>query len=340
MTGIRRALVILFILASMPICTSVLCQDAKKPHCPTPEEIDALDIADFRDEYVPKEYYPSHEFMCWVDIGVLVFVLCVGGLIVIKRRPRKELTVLAGVALVYFGIFRGGCICPVGAVSNIVIGCSDPGLVGRATAVLFLVPLVLALLVGRVFCTAGCPLGAIQHLAHKKRKLVRLPLWMRRLSRLAPIAFLVATIWLALSSSCLFVCILDPYKPVFFNGYVWSQQLFAILRGTPMESRLLWACGLGTWIFFLTMIAVGYWIPRPFCRFLCPYGVLLGVISVFSVKRRRIDNSKCTHCTLCQRTCPTEAITIDRDAEKAVLSHYDCIQCNRCSDACKFKAIS
>ena len=49
-------------------------------------------------------------------------------------------------------------------------------------------------------------------------------------------------------------------------------------------------------------------VGRPYCRFLCPYGVLLGLASNVSKWRARITPDTCMQCRLCEQSCPFDAI--------------------------------
>ncbi len=67
---------------------------------------------------------------------------------------------------VYFGFYRRGCICSVGAIQNVVLGLVNPQYsVSFGVIAIFFMPLLVALFCGRVFCSGVCPLGAIQDLA-------------------------------------------------------------------------------------------------------------------------------------------------------------------------------
>ena len=47
------------------------------------------------------------------------------------------------------------------------------------------------------------------------------------------------------------------------------------------------------------------------------------------------DMSTCILCGLCARACPSECITVDRDAKTWTINRDDCVQCGACIDACK-----
>lgn len=67
-------------------------------------------------------------------------------------------------SLAVLGFYFGGCPCPVGSVTKLGFIFTDP-VVYLIPFVLFLVPVVAALLSGRVFCGWVCPLGAVLALA-------------------------------------------------------------------------------------------------------------------------------------------------------------------------------
>jgi ferredoxin len=61
-------------------------------------------------------------------------------------------------------------------------------------------------------------------------------------------------------------------------------------------------------VFAALLLISGIFIARPYCRFLCPYGVLLGWASRFSWKHMTITPSDCIQCRLCENSCPYDAI--------------------------------
>jgi polyferredoxin len=296
-------------------------------------------IKEFRDQYLPTEYFPLPEYMVFVDLGVLALIIAAGIWFVMKRKHSRYITLLMIITFVYLAFIRGGCICPVGLITNATMGIISPKQVGLAAFVVFIVPLLVALFAGRIFCSAGCPLGSVQHLAPEKRKQFKLPLRWNKYLRIIPVLVLILTVVVAVGGKTYIACEIDPYKAIFFTGQAWFEQGLAFIAGRSVEQKILFACGIVTWIYLTAILVLGYWVPRPFCRFICPYGVLLGIVSVFSFRRRQIDNESCNYCRLCEKECPTQAIIIDRKNAVSTISHYDCIQCNRCSDRCKSSAI-
>jgi ferredoxin len=56
------------------------------------------------------------------------------------------------------------------------------------------------------------------------------------------------------------------------------------------------------------MLVLGVFVARPYCRFLCPYSVLLNVCSRLAYRHAVITPSECIQCHLCADSCPYNAI--------------------------------
>jgi NAD-dependent dihydropyrimidine dehydrogenase PreA subunit len=71
-------------------------------------------------------------------------------------------------------------------------------------------------------------------------------------------------------------------------------------------------------LFGIGLLVLGVFVARPYCRFVCPYGVLLGWASRLSWRRVTITPDECVVCGLCESACPVDAIlpaTAERSAE-------------------------
>ncbi|MEO0017839.1 MAG: hypothetical protein RLZZ522_1122 [Verrucomicrobiota bacterium] len=307
---------------------------------PSSEELGSSEqIINYRQQFEPTLYQTEWPGWPWLDLGMLAALLILGAVMVWRHAHFRWFGLPAALTLLYFGFVRGGCICPVGAVANMATGLAHPERIGVFTALMFLLPLVAALLVGRVFCVAGCPLGAVQHLLGG-RFAIRLPAAIERWTRWLPLLALLATAWLAVRGACMLVCILDPYKTLFFFGYGWLHRLLAWTQGGLAEPGWFWVGDLTAWGIFAVAIAAGLWVYRPFCRFVCPYGVLLGAFAAVAFKRRRILQANCVHCGICEKRCPVNAITRDPTTKDFTISAFHCIQCNRCTSLCRKSGIS
>ncbi len=78
-------------------------------------------------------------------------------------------------------------------------------------------------------------------------------------------------------------------------------------------------------LFLLSIIVRNFW-----CRYLCPYGALLGIFSLISFNKIKRNTETCTDCKACTTVCPSR---INIHKVKTVISE-ECVSCIQCIDAC------
>ena len=217
------------------------------------------------------------------DVAILAGALALAAWFVLKRRSRPAVLGLTIFSVAYFGFWREGCICPVGSVQNVAEGIFGLSVVTIAVVAFFLLPLIFALFFGRVFCAAVCPLGAIQEVVAVRP--VTLPRTVDRVLSFVPYIYLGLAILAVGTGSGYLICRYDPFVGFFRLGASFNMFI---------------AGGI--------LLVVGIFIGRPYCRFLCPYGVLLGWMSRFSKYHASITPRECIQCRLCEDACPYGAI--------------------------------
>ena len=220
----------------------------------------------------------------YADIVVLFLSLALASYLVLKVRKRTPIFLLMLFSLAYFGFWRKGCVCPVGAIQNIALSLfSSNYVVTIPVLIFFLLPLVFTLFWARGFCAAVCPLGAIQDFVLLKP--VTIPLWLENALRLLAYVYLTAAVVFAATGSAFIICRYDPFVSLFrFSGNFHIIVL--------------------TTAFLIISIFVG----RPYCRFLCPYGIILRQLSRLSKYNVTIAPKDCVNCRLCEDSCPFGAI--------------------------------
>ena len=243
---------------------------------------------EFQTDYIyPEHQLPLHRSQIWeyIDVGVLVAALLLTSWLAIKKRSRKGLIWMSVFSLAYFGFFREGCVCPVGSVQNVALALFNGSYTIPLTVLLFfLIPLIFALLFGRVFCAGVCPLGAIQELTGFKP--VKLPRPVESIMAAVPFIYLALAILFAAMESQFIICKYDPFVGIFRLDGKYTMIVFGAL-----------------------LLLAGIFINRPYCRYLCPYGVLLNIFSRFAGKHLTITPAECINCRLCEEdACPYDAI--------------------------------
>ncbi len=234
---------------------------------------------------------PPDNIHDWCDAAVLLICLGLATILVLKVRRRRALALLSVFALLYFGFWRRGCICPVGATQNLVLAACDSTYALPVTVVLmFTLPILFAFLFGRVFCSAICPLGAIQDIVIFRP--VRVPGWLNSSLGMLRHVVLGLGILLAATGTGFLICRLDPFVGFFrFGGHLHMMAVGAAL------------------------LLIGTVVARPYCRYFCPYGILLGWASLVSWRRVLITPDECVQCRLCEDSCPFGAIRRPTPAE-------------------------
>jgi ferredoxin len=244
-----------------------------------------------RPEFESGYTYPEHQMPLqrapaweYIDLAVLTGALSLAAWLAVKKRSRQGLVWLSVFSLAYFGFFREGCVCSVGSVQNVALALFNKNYTIPLTALLFfLIPLIFALLYGRVFCAGVCPLGAIQELTGFYP--VKLPKAVESVMISIPFVYLGLSVLSAATESQFLICRYDPFVGIFRLDAPYTMIIFGSL-----------------------LLVAGIFINRPYCRYLCPYGVLLNIFSRFSHRHLTITPAECTNCRLCEDACPYDAI--------------------------------
>lgn len=238
----------------------------------------------------------------YLDLVVLAAALAGMTALVLAGRRRAWILVMGLACLAYFGVWKRGCVCPVGAIQNASLALADSGYVVPLVIVGVLVlPVVATLLFGRTFCAGVCPLGMLQDLVLLKP--LRVPLWLDRPLRLLPYVYLAAGVLLAATGSMFIICQYDPFVGFFRT----AGSALMVLSGSPIESV---STGVAPAMLVLgaAMLVIGMFIGRPYCRWLCPYGAILGHCAQLSLVHAKITPQNCINCRLCEQSCPYGAI--------------------------------
>ena len=254
--------------------------------------------------------YAAH-FLSWLAVFTAGLILFLGK----KHNLRKPLLFFS---LLLTGFYLGGCPTPVGSWYYLLTG--NRGVMGLVLFLL-LVPILLSLFWGRIFCGWMCPIGAAQELISNKRFRVKMPIAvdqpLKKLKYLLLAGFSLVTLWTGVN----YFGHHEPFKTLFnFDGSTLSFVLLALVLAWSIVTE------------------------RPFCRYICPLGAILAITSRCSRCKVSLDRSTCVHCHLCAKSgcCPTGALRMESTGPAAlpVIDAAECIHCGKCGQKCPRNALS
>ncbi|NLC58744.1 MAG: 4Fe-4S binding protein [Armatimonadetes bacterium] len=187
-----------------------------------------------------------------------------------------------------------------------------------AALTILLAAILVSLLARKAFCAWVCPVGALSEwLASLGERCwgrtFHLPRWLDRPLLGVKYVLLAFFLFGIARTGDYYYYHFDRYADVAMYGY-WFWGRF----GPVM-------------IVFATVTAVwSLFVRAPWCRYLCPYGALLGLFSRFSPTRITRNPEQCTQCGACARRCPSR-IAVDRLPSVA---SAECTACLECTSAC------
>ena len=205
----------------------------------------------------------------------------------------------------------------------VVTGIFNP--VHPSGLIILLMALATGLLLKRGFCSCICPFGLLTEYLNRLHKLifrknVKLPPWLDyplRSIKYLLLGFFLWAIVLQMDAVALEYFIYSPY-----NMVADIKMLYFFQNITAFALRVLVV------LFVLSILVRNFW-----CRYLCPYGALLGVLSFLSIFKIHRNDETCTNCQKCTRTCPVD---IKVHKTLSVISD-ECHACLKCVAVCPEK---
>lgn len=174
--------------------------------------------------------------------------------------------------------------------------------------------LLIALLLKKAFCSWLCPIGTVSE-------------WLWKLGRKLAKRNLTPPRWLDIA--------LRGLKYLLLGFFLWTivrmpaDAIDAFMRapyGAISDIKLLHFfrfIGMTGLIVMGVLVALSVAVQNFWCRYLCPYGALLGIAALFSPTRITRDANECIDCAKCTKACPSR-LPVD------VLPHVRSAECTLC----------
>ena len=208
-------------------------------------------------------------------------------------------------------------ICPFGGVVTIYEFITAGDFIQKihnSSFILMILGVIAAILFGAVFCGYFCPFGSYQEWIGKigrkifPKKYNRfVPRRLDAVLRYLRYAVLAMVLYQTAISAKLVFQDVDPYYALFqfFTGEV----------------------AIAAYVALGVITVLSLFVERPWCKYFCPYGALLGIFNFFRIFRIRRVKSSCIHCGICDKSCPMNI----KVSESTVIRNHQCISCGLCT---------
>lgn len=193
---------------------------------------------------------------------------------------------------------------------------------------IFVATLLVAVLFHRGFCSWICPIGLLEEvlgrLGLRAARVKWTPPW--------PVDYGLRSVKYLILLLFVKVIVIDMPGPM-LDGFLHSPYNKVVM----VKMLDFWIYPSGLIIAFTAGLAVAsLFVQNVWCRYLCPYGALIGAVGVLSPFRITRDPEPCIGCGSCSRACLNH---IDVKEQESVGSQ-ECTRCFRCIDACPSGALS
>lgn len=250
----------------------------------------------------------KHRIRPWIQAFFFVLVLL---------TSINHFLIESGRSLLFLPSASLHAICPFGGVVSLyqffTVG-TFVQKIHESAFVLMAAAFVLAVLFGPVICGWVCPLGTFQEWISKfgrrlfgKRFNTYVPERIDHILRFLRYGVLIWVIYLTAVTGKLVFQDVDPYYALF---NFWSGEV-----------------AVGALVILGVTALLALFVERPWCKYACPYGALLGVSNLFRIFKIRRHASTCIDCKHCDYVCP---MNIKVSGASAVLDHQ-CISCMECT---------
>jgi len=254
----------------------------------------------------------------WIQLGVFLITVGIGfqffifvhqasgnGAVTVLRPPGIEGFLPIGALMGWKLFVQTGIWDPIHPAAMVILGFAG----------------VISLALRKSFCGWFCPVGALSEwLWELGRNLFgknyKLPVWADLPLRSLKYLLLGFFVWVIFSMNipAIFGFLQSPY---------YKMSDVKMLHFFTQMSIL-------TMVVLTILVLSSIFIRNVWCRYLCPYGALMGLLAVFSLTRIQRNQDSCINCKNCSLACPYH---LPVDSKQSIISP-ECNGCMECTRVC------
>ncbi len=305
-----------------------------------------------------------------IEIASILFLLLAVTIAAESRRRRQLVRrIVQSISFLFFFFVVYSCLGVFGMIRNGLYGLSLIGTVYTESFYWLALPvgvICVTVVAGPVFCGWICPTGTIQEWAGILRKrLIGSPEGRVRnhvLLAVILVGFVTLVIWVSSAkrmfvedsslhwaASLILLCylvVIGAARDLSLRRIRWVSIVAIIFTAlshlaitSPVHFAFTSRDDAASALTTLVIVAASMVVSRSWCRYLCPWGYLMGLLSRFSFRRLQVVADRCNHCGTCSKVCDVAAIVPGAPSGPdgptgPVVLHEHCQLCYACVDAC------
>lgn len=269
----------------------------------------------------------EHETKNWSKIFIkflLWFFFLIAVFFFFKKRKIdraiRNTTLLISVLI--FGVIMGSDPSPMGTVKDAIYLYGSTGAIFPPRIIALVIFLMIVFVANKYICAWGCQIGVLQDL------IFRINQTAKRVANIGqqikvPFAFSngVRIVFFCIFTIVTFTIGTDIINP--FDPFKIFKPLYLTLAGV---------------IFVGMLLITSLFIYRPWCHFICPFGLVGWIVEKASRIRISVDYQTCIACHKCATACPSTVMGAILKQDKKTMP--DCFACYICRDVCPTGSIS
>lgn len=249
-----------------------------------------------------------------IRLAIQIFFFALIGLIAVNKTLAET---GSGIGIPFLSEASLHALCPFGGIVTLYNLFTLGTFIQKihfSSVILMSIIFGLAILFGPVFCAWVCPLGSMQEWVGKMgRKIFKkkynhfIPVKIDKKMRYVRYGVLIWVVFVTARSGYLLFSNVDPYNAMFT---FWSDEV-----------------ALPSIIILIITLLSSLVMERPWCKYACPYGALLGLSNKIRIFKIRRNKNTCIDCKKCDHQCPMNIQVSDQE----VVSNHQCISCFECT---------